>query len=169
MEEANEKEVMSHLINIFIPFEPKNPNNAYHISGNAGKGFKGMFMKADYKNYKTAVIDIAKKAIYDTYGLNFIPTTSDILIRSTWTFGTLRRKDLQNCGKLEYDALNGVVYEDDSQIVDIIQQKRYKKNEPSVLIEVFELKNSYFNQDIENENQAKKKTKKNKRKSSKEI
>jgi hypothetical protein len=38
--------------------EAKNPNNAYHRSGNVGRGFKGMFMKADYKAYKLSLIHI---------------------------------------------------------------------------------------------------------------
>jgi len=113
--------------------EAKNPNNAYFRSANTGKGFKGMFMKADYKSYKQKLIELAKSIV----GGDFVPYSGDVKIVSYWTFGTKRRKDLQNCGKLEFDALNGIVYEDDSQIVEDHRFKLYKKNEPSIIIEVY--------------------------------
>lgn len=125
------KEVL--LAKISLNEEAKNPNNAYYRSANTGKGFKGMFMKADYKAYKENLISLAKSVV----GGDFTPYTGPVKIVSHWTFGTLRRKDVQNCGKLEYDALNGIVYEDDSQIAEIHSYKHYKKNEPSIVIEVY--------------------------------
>ena len=113
--------------------EAKNPNNAYFRSANTGKGFKGMFMKADYKSYKQRLIELAKSIV----GGDFVPYSGDVKIISYWTFGTKRRKDLQNCGKLEFDAFNGIIYEDDSQIVEDHRFKLYKKNDPSIVIEVY--------------------------------
>lgn len=121
------------IAKIILDEEAKNPNNAYCRSANTGKGFKGMFMKAEYKAYKQKLIDLAKS----TVGRDFVPYEGPVKIVSHWTFGTLRRKDVQNCGKLEYDALNDVVYKDDSQIEEIHTYKHYKKNEPSIVIEIY--------------------------------
>lgn len=121
------------LAKIVYNVEAKNPNNAYFRSANTGKGFKGMFMKADYKAYKQTLIDLAK----DTVGGDFEPYSGPVKIVSHWTFGTRRRKDLQNCGKLEFDAFNGIIYEDDSQIIEDHRFKHYKANEPSIVIEIY--------------------------------
>jgi Holliday junction resolvase RusA-like endonuclease len=121
------------IAKIALNEEAKNPNNAYFRSANTGKGFKGMFMKADYKAYKQKLIDLAKSIV----GGDFTPYDGPVKIVSHWTFGTLRKKDVQNCGKLEYDAFNGIIYEDDSQIIEDHRFKHYKKNEPSILIEIY--------------------------------
>ena len=115
--------------------EAKNPNNAYYRSANTGKGFRGMFMKPDYKAYKEDLITLAKNMV----GEDHTPFSGPIKIISYWTFGTKRRKDLQNTGKLEFDALNGIFYEDDSQIVELHSYKLYSKDNPSIIIEVYEL------------------------------
>lgn len=125
------KEIL--IASIAINEEAKNPNNAYFRSANTGKGFKGMFMKADYKAYKQSIIDLAKSIV----GGDFTPYHGPVKVVSHWTFGTRRKKDVQNCGKLEFDALNGIVYEDDSQIIEDHRFKHYKKNEPSILIEIY--------------------------------
>ena len=121
------------IARVELPVEAKNPNNAYFRSANTGKGFKGMFMKKDYKDYKEVWINSAKESM----GEDSLPYAGSVMVKSFWTFGTLRRKDLQNCGKLEYDALNGVVYEDDSQIEHEIKTKLYKKNEPNIVLEIW--------------------------------
>ena len=133
-----QKEVTSKLEQFLIckieyQEEAKNPNNAYFRSANTGKGFKGMFMKADYKAYKQKLVDLAKSIV----GGDSVPYEGDVKIISYWTFGTKRRKDLQNCGKLEFDALNGIVYLDDSQIIEDHRFKLYEKDKPSIVIEVY--------------------------------
>ena len=95
-----------------------------------------MFMKKDYKDYKELWIATAKKAMSDA---NLQMQEGPIGVISYWTFGTKRRKDLQNCGKLEYDALNDIVYKDDDQILFEAKSKLYKKNEPSIILEVHQL------------------------------
>jgi len=45
------------------------------------------------------------------------------------TFGDKRKRDLQNCFGSVCDALNDVVYDDDSQIVVLSASKRYQKGE----------------------------------------
>lgn len=113
--------------------EAKNPNNAYFRSANTGKGFKGMFMKADYKAYKENLTRLATLLV----GGDFVPFTGPIKIVSFWTFGTKRKKDLQNCGKLEFDAFNGIIYEDDSQIIEDHRYKLYEKDKPSIRFMIY--------------------------------
>ena len=117
--------------------EAKNPNNAYCRSNNTGKGFKGMFMKADYKQYKERWVAHAKEVM-----VGRTKCDSDILVISQWTFGTLRKKDVQNCGKLEYDALNDIVYKDDSQIMREVKFKVYDKKNPTIILDIYDLGDS---------------------------
>ena len=126
------------IMEIVFPYEAKNPNNAYCRSANTGKGFKGMFMKKEYKDYKEDLIALARERMTTDYGEEFVPYEGPIKVVSEWTFGTRRIKDLQNCGKLEYDALNGIVYKDDSQIHHEVKTKFYSKNNPSIKFLIYE-------------------------------
>jgi Holliday junction resolvase RusA-like endonuclease len=62
--------------------------------------------------------------------------TSDVKVKAICTFGTKRKKDISNCLKIELDALNNIVYKDDSQIVELLIIKEYKKGEPSLVLEI---------------------------------
>jgi Holliday junction resolvase RusA-like endonuclease len=85
---------------------------------------------------------------FDVYKTNFVgnveeqveldaPYEGPVRIIAKFYMGTRRRKDLPNAGKLEFDALNGIVYEDDSQIMKIESEKIYDKENPRVEIEVY--------------------------------
>lgn len=50
------------------------------------------------------------------YGM-FSPYSCPVQVMLTFRMGTRRRKDYDNMAKLVTDALNGLAYEDDSQIV----------------------------------------------------
>lgn len=132
-ETKNQSEEWFLICELNFKEESKNPNNAYYRTSNVGKGFRGMFMRPEYKAYKQKLIDLAA----ETVGGDFVPYEGDIKIESYWTFGTKRRKDLQNCGKLEFDALNGIVYKDDSQIIEEHRYKLYEKDNPSITIKVY--------------------------------
>ena len=134
MEKENARKL---LATIRLDEEAKNPNNAYFRSANTGKGFKGMFMKKEYKEYKDRWIEAANKAVETANDSLCEPYTGPVAIKSTWCFGTLRKKDVQNCGKLEYDALNDTIYKDDSQIMEIYCSKTYQKGKPYCEIEVW--------------------------------
>jgi len=47
-----------------------------------------------------------------------------------------KRPDLDNIVKLYMDAMNGLVFEDDSQIVSLYADKRYSTEE-GVIVEIF--------------------------------
>jgi len=50
--------------------------------------------------------------------------------------GTKRERDIDNFSKLLLDALTGIVYEDDSQIVSLTITKAYDKENPRVDVEI---------------------------------
>lgn len=49
----------------------------------------------------------------------------------------VKKPDLDNLGKAIKDAMNGLVYKDDSQVVHLIIRKMYAITKPGVNIEVF--------------------------------
>jgi Holliday junction resolvase RusA-like endonuclease len=53
-------------------------------------------------------------------------------------FGTRRTKDIPNAGKLELDALSGIIYHDDKQITLHIAEKVYDKENPGCKIFLYE-------------------------------
>ena len=112
--------------------EAKNPNNAYFRSKNTGKGFKGLFLKPEYAEYKERWKEEARKIMGENP-----PYDGNVFIVSIWTFGSKIRKDVQNCGKLEYDSFNGIVYQDDQQIVKELKYKTYEKKQPSVTFFIY--------------------------------
>lgn len=62
----------------------------------------------------------------------------DLMACMTFYLSDKRRCDLDNLIKIVMDALNGVVYDDDSQIIRIMADKQYVgKNEERTVVEVF--------------------------------
>ena len=47
------------------------------------------------------------------------PLKGDLALRVDLYFGTRRRTDIDNFNKLSLDALTGIIYDDDSQIVSL--------------------------------------------------
>lgn len=60
---------------------------------------------------------------------NDVPFKDDVSLSLMVIFGDRRRRDLQNLFGSVCDSLNGIVYEDDSQIVDLQATKHYIKGE----------------------------------------
>jgi Holliday junction resolvase RusA-like endonuclease len=50
-----------------------------------------------------------------------------------------KKPDWDNIGKIISDALNGLAYRDDSQIVTATVQKQYSPDNPRVEVEIFEI------------------------------
>lgn len=90
-----------------------------------------MYVDSKFNDYKDA-FTAAVKEQYDgpLYGCA-------IRIVAEFRFGTKRRKDLSNAGKLEFDALNGIIYVDDSQISTITSKKTYSKESPGITLQVY--------------------------------
>ena len=83
-----------------------------------GKEFKEMIKNLDYK-WKI--------------------TTKPIKMNIKLFFPTKRRQDIDNYNKVLLDSLQGIIYEDDNQIVDLRVKKFYEKNKPKTIIRIEEL------------------------------
>lgn len=53
-----------------------------------------------------------------------------------WVYRRIKRGDLDNNLKLLLDSLNGIAWEDDEQITDILAHRRDNPNDPHVLITI---------------------------------
>ena len=112
--------------------EPKSTNNIYKTicRGNFPTrymGKDGKKLKEDYQwqiksQYK------GKKPIKGGVGMEV-----------KLYFGNKRKNDIDNFNKLLYDAMTGIVYEDDSQIQCVLTEKKYDKKSPRIELEVYEI------------------------------
>jgi crossover junction endodeoxyribonuclease RusA len=64
------------------------------------------------------------------------PLPGDVHMTAHLYHGTKRERDIDNFSKLLLDALTGIVYEDDSQIVSLTITKAYDKENPRVDVEI---------------------------------
>ena len=104
-----------------IPLPPS-ANNYWTISNNR------FATTQEAKNYKKEIF----------YRLsNLIPLRGDICLNIT-IFRRIRRGDLDNFLKVMLDALNGIVYLDDSQIVEIHAFREDDKENPRVHFYAYE-------------------------------
>jgi Holliday junction resolvase RusA-like endonuclease len=53
------------------------------------------------------------------------PLSGDVRLSVSFIFASKRKRDLDNQNKLVFDALTGIVYEDDTQIIDLRLVRRY--------------------------------------------
>ena len=66
------------------------------------------------------------------------PLTGRLSVTMTFYRKDRRRVDLDNLEKLAADSANGVLWEDDSQIVEMISRKDYDPKQPRTEIEIRE-------------------------------
>lgn len=64
------------------------------------------------------------------------PLEGELEISIHLYFGTQRNTDWDNCHKLTMDALNGIVWNDDSQIAVAHVYKHYDKHKPRIELEI---------------------------------
>jgi len=67
------------------------------------------------------------------------PLTRGLKLTLRAYFGTKRTQDIDNFNKLVLDALTGIVWEDDSQILELHIYKDYDKQNPRIELEVAQL------------------------------
>tara|TARA_Y100000310_G_scaffold217314_1_gene218386 strand:- start:3026 stop:3484 length:459 start_codon:yes stop_codon:yes gene_type:complete len=111
------------------PGEPISKSNAYK----RGRG-KSFYKDAKYVEYEETLQQAAIEAMGDNP-----PFEGPCHITLRFYFKTYRRKDLTNMPKTACDALNDIVYLDDTQIVSAELEKLYDKENPRVEIIVEEL------------------------------
>lgn len=71
------------------------------------------------------------------------PSKNDFIVIINFFLPTKRRKDLDNLSKAVLDGLNGVVWEDDKQVIDIHLRKYHLKTHPGFYIALYEKDTSY--------------------------
>lgn len=62
------------------------------------------------------------------------PLTEDLKVKVDFYFGDRRKRDIDNYNKLVLDSMNGIVWEDDVQIQELVLRKFYDKENPRVEI-----------------------------------
>jgi Holliday junction resolvase RusA-like endonuclease len=60
----------------------------------------------------------------------------DIVIEANIYYGDKRIRDIDNYNKLWMDALSGILYKDDKQIIGLMLYKHYDKENPRIIIDV---------------------------------
>lgn len=104
-----------------------NPLSTQHAYLQRGKI---RFMRKEAKERKEAYKWEAK------YQWKSAPITENISIRVRLYFGDRRKRDWDNYHKLSMDALSGIVFVDDVQIVSALVEKYYSKENPRIEIEI---------------------------------
>ena len=89
-------------------------------------GIRGnrMYKPKDLKEFEDYVGWLAKQSMARC---NWIKTDQPVSMTLEVVFGDKRKRDVQNCFGSVCDALNDIVYDDDSQIQFIAARKSYKK------------------------------------------
>lgn len=113
--------------------EPLSKSNHYQICSPKGKK-PFMYVPVDIKKYGAGLAETAKAAMGDRK-----PFSGPVSMTVVGFFNSRRRKDIQNTLKSVCDALNDIVYEDDSQIVTLSASKFYNKEHPGIRIIVQEI------------------------------
>ena len=84
-----------------------------------------LYKTSEVKNFETFIASEAMKVMEAS---NLQITTEPISMNLQVWFGDQRKRDLQNCFDTICDALEGIVYKDDCQIVSLSGSKYYEKD-----------------------------------------
>jgi Holliday junction resolvase RusA-like endonuclease len=104
------------------------PKQSFRARGN-GYGYTDPRVKA----WQKLVADVAS---IHMMGKDIM--TGMVTIKFHFFLPDKRRKDWDNLSKCVSDALNGIVYKDDSQVTIAMIDKTYDKNKPGVYVLVVE-------------------------------
>lgn len=122
-------------ITIEVSGEPR-PKQSFRYTGKNGKG--GGFTPASIKAWQETVAWQAKQAMS---GQDIL--TGELFVILKFRLGNQRRVDIDNLSKAVLDAMNGIVYEDDTKIIELFISKCIRKDNPGVTINVDDQKNKY--------------------------
>lgn len=111
--------------------EPKSNQKIYKITCRGR--FASMYMSSEGKAIKDGYTLQARSQWQNK------PIEGSIEVNISLFFGTLRKADIDNFGKLLLDSLTGVCWIDDSQIVKMTICKLYDKKKPRIEIAVSKL------------------------------
>lgn len=120
-------------MNITLTGEPKSTNHCWKHSCN--RGYLHSYMTPQGKDIKESYQWQAKTQWKEK------PTKEPIQVLIRLYFGTKRKQDIDNFNKILLDSLSGIVWEDDSQIEEMVVAKFYDKKAPRIEVEVNRLTN----------------------------
>ncbi|MHC4753333.1 MAG: RusA family crossover junction endodeoxyribonuclease [Planctomycetota bacterium] len=118
----------------------------FHVPGNPlpkqsfKKSKKGGYTPQRIKNWEQEVAWKSRLAVHHCLE-HTEPWTSDLTCELVFVRGDRRWVDCENLSKPVTDAMNGIVYEDDHQIVDLRIRKFYSKEEPGLTVKVYPVEN----------------------------
>lgn len=112
-----------------VPGQPV-PKQSFRYTGANGKG--GGYTPARVKNWQQEVAFAASLAMAGRD-----PFTGAVKVTLTFKLPTRRRVDADNLSKCVLDALNGIIFADDAQVVDLHIRKVYT-TPPGVSVEIRE-------------------------------
>jgi crossover junction endodeoxyribonuclease RusA len=115
---------------IVFPGEPLSTQHLYRIARFGSRA--GIMMTAEGKAAKEEYGWEAKRQWQAK------PLAGEIVLSVTFYFKTKRRRDLDNQNKILFDALSGIVYDDDSQIAELRLRREYDRARPRIEVQVQE-------------------------------
>lgn len=118
---------MNNGISFNLEILPVGVNHAYSDNRNGRR-----FLTSIGREYKEAIGWAAREN--NPQGILFKKPSVHII----YTYPDHRRRDIDSGIKLTLDALNGVLWDDDSQVVELHVLKRFARNRPSISITVQE-------------------------------
>jgi Holliday junction resolvase RusA-like endonuclease len=108
--------------------EPKSTSHIYSMTCRGR--FASMYMNKNGKMVKASYIKQTLEQWHSS------PITGDVEIHVKLYFGTRRKADIDNFGKLILDSLTDIVWEDDSQIQKMLVEKFYCKEDPRIELSI---------------------------------
>lgn len=119
-------------ISFEVPSLPVSKSNMYGVAVR-GK-FGSIYKKKQCKDFEALVADCADEKKQST---KWILTEDSVFVKVKILLPDQRRRDLDNALKSLLDAMNGIIYKDDTQVFKIEAEKVYKKGcEPTIKIQV---------------------------------
>lgn|SRR5574343_832218 len=106
------------------------PKQSFRYTKNGG------YIEPRVKNWQTVVSLAARQAVAQIPGM-WMPYTGELVVTLIFTLPTRRRVDCDNLSKNVLDSLTGLLWNDDSQVIDLHIRKQYG-NPPGVAVAVDE-------------------------------
>lgn len=116
------------VLDITIDWQVLSTQTIYWMHG------KSRFMTKKWKQKKQEYVE----AFQDSYTLWI--TTQPIILEVIIYHWDKRKRDIDNYNKILLDAMEGIVYEDDSQIIEMTTKKFYDKERPRVHVIAYIIK-----------------------------
>lgn len=113
----------------FVPGEPR-AKQSFRVTQKGGK--TGGFQPARLRSWQEAIGWEAKQAGFKPDNL----LTGEIGVSLTFYLPTHRKMDLDNLSKAVMDGMNGVVWEDDQQVIELRIRKFYRPARPGVAVRI---------------------------------